>query len=261
MSLKRELLEKILEFKENDIKYALVSITGVKGSSPSRVGQNMIVDENGNIFGTCGGGSIEHTLIQKSVECIATGKCLEFESSLQDVGMTCGGEVSAFIQVDEVRSHLVIVGSGHIGEMLYKSASLLNFNITIVDDRETYTKDKRFENARVVCCGFDEITQHVRIKDDTYVAIVTRGHETDTKAIKSVLPNKPKYVGLLGSRKKSIEVIANLKEYGFKDNDLINLYAPVGLKIATSDVGEIAFAIMAEILMIKNKGESKHLKI
>jgi xanthine dehydrogenase accessory factor len=65
---------------------------------------------------------------------------------------------------------------------------------------------------------------------------------------------------MIGSSKKWETLKIQLTKEGIKEDKLNNVYAPVGLNISSNEVNEIAFGIMAELLLIKNKGHLSHRK-
>jgi xanthine dehydrogenase accessory factor len=65
---------------------------------------------------------------------------------------------------------------------------------------------------------------------------------------------------MIGSEKKVTEVFGRLREEGVEQVELDRIYAPVGLDIADALPAEIAVAILAEILLVKNKGSLRHKK-
>lgn len=242
------------------VQVALVSVTKSTGSAPGRTGNMMLVYPDGSIVGTCGGGKVEFTIIKQAIECLNEGKSEDFSIVLEDIGMSCGGSMKGFIDVQTNEKQLVIVGGGHIGSKLYTFALELGFSITIIDDREDYSNQSRFPEARTLSGDITEIMKGESVKDK-YVVLVTKGHATDYQALVEVINKDYKYLGLIGSKKKVIQLLADLKEEGHDYHDYKKLYAPVGLAIARKDPAEIALGIMAEILLVKNSGSLKHMRL
>ncbi len=261
----KDIINKMYELKQENISFAKATITQSSGSSPARVGQNLIVTENGDVFGTVGGGLIEARIKEKAIKSLEDDDNCIFEFNLLEIGMSCGGSVKGFVQISNNNNSIVIIGGGHIGKKLYDIGKNLNFEFTIVDDRKDFCNAERFPNCKCVCCDYADILQNVNIDKDTYVIIVTRGHDSDYKSLKEVIKKRPRYVGMIGSKKKTIEIKRQVaKECEGEDiyeNLINNVYAPVGLDIAKNEPSEIAVSIFAEILLLKNKGNLKHLNI
>ena len=90
--------------------------------------------------------------------------------------------------------------------------------------------------------------------------ISSAAHDYDAQALKGALQKNPAYVGMVGSRQKVAEIFSKLKEQGVSDEALNSVYTPIGLDIADGTPAEIAIAIIAEMLLVKNKGEGTNCK-
>jgi xanthine/CO dehydrogenase XdhC/CoxF family maturation factor len=98
------LLRKICELQSLGQGLALVTIIGTRGSTPRKVGAAMIVENNGKIWGTIGGGCGEAEVRQRALLAMDEKKtCLHKVNLLNemaaDEGMVCGGIMEFFIQV------------------------------------------------------------------------------------------------------------------------------------------------------------------
>lgn len=258
------ILKEILEALDRNEKAALVTLTGIKGSTPRDEGSLMLVREDGRILGSIGGGKIEYAVIQESVQAIRDGKSREFEHSLTpngDLGMQCGGEAKGFIKVFSPEKRLVIAGGGHVGEKVLELATFLGFKCTVIDDREEYRNRESLKKAnRIIIAPYEKAIEQIEITDETYIVIATKGHVGDLEFVKNALRTDAKYIGLIGSKAKHVFIRKALKEEGFSDEQIAKIYGPVGLDISNQLPEEIAVSIMSEILLIKNSGSLKHRK-
>lgn len=258
------IMKKVLDCVDRGEDIATVTITATKGSTPRGVGAMMAVLSDGSIYGTIGGGILEKHVIDLAVESIKTGESKTVSLSLaqDELKMICGGEVDLFINVHKTKPKLLIAGGGHIGYAIYNIASLLEFDIVIFEDREELLDKERFKYAHSLVSGrIDEELGKYPIDNNTFIVIVTRGHEYDQSSLESVLDSGAKYIGVMGSKSKVKTMMCNLKEKGIKDEELENVYSPIGLKICNGTPEEIAVSIMAEILTVKNNGELRHMRI
>lgn len=258
------ILQEVLDQKNKRKEVALATITKASGSAPRGVGTMMAVLNDRSIVGTIGGGALENYVIDLSIEALKSGKSKSFNLKLdsKDMGMICGGEVEVFIDVYKNRPNLMIIGSGHVGHALYKQALLLDFDIAVFDDREEYLNRQRFPDANELVLGDPEETlKDYHIDDSSYMVIVTRQHEYDEVALKVVVNSGAKYIGVMGSKNKTIRMMDSLKEDGISKEKLEKVYSPIGLNIASEKTEEIAASIMSEILLVKNNGNENHRKI
>lgn len=256
------ILKEVYNQVKNGYKVAFATITKTIGSTPGKMGATIAVFQDGNVLGTVGGGMIEHKVINKCIECLKTEKDYNFEYTLNDngnLGMQCGGTAFGYIKIFKPKPKLIIIGAGHIGLSLFKIAKNLDFYTVVIDDREEFANTNRFENVDEIYSGdIESIIKNIDINDNTYIVIATRGYEGDLTSLRSVINKNPKYIGMIGSRKKWIKVKETLINENIEKEKLENVYAPVGINISSNSVDEIAFGIMAEILLVKNKGSLKH---
>lgn len=243
---------------------AMVTLIQIDGSSPGKKGNIMAVFQDKTILGTVGGGNLEYTLIEKALECMKKGESEELELDLIDDGglhMKCGGTVKAFVKIFKKKSNLIIIGGGHIGTELYKLGEYLDMATIIFDDRKEFCNEERFPNAVSLVCGeIEDTIKNYVIEEDSYIIIVTRGHLGDKAALKELIKSTPKYLGMIGSRKKIRETYEELEKEGIDIDKLESIYSPIGLDISNGSPKEIAFSIMAEILKVKNNLSGKNMK-
>ncbi|KGK82725.1 XdhC/CoxI family protein [Clostridium sp. HMP27] len=264
--MEARIMEEVLKKVHENKKCSLAMITEVQGSSPGKINAMMAVFEDGTTYGTIGGGKLEYTAIKDSLECMEKGTSKEFTYALQTgeggLQMDCGGQTKVFVKSFLPTPKLLIVGGGHVGMELAKVSKFLNYYTVVFDDREEYANKERFKDVEETIVGdFKENLSKYHIDENTYIIIVTRGHLCDEIALESVINSKAKYIGMIGSKGKVINMINRLKEKGVDKEALERVYAPIGLKLGGNEPNEIAISIFAEILMIKNGGSLKHMKL
>lgn len=262
-----QILKKIYKELESGNRVAFVTLTEVIGSSPGKQGATMAYFKDGSIMGTVGGGMVEHAVIQKCIECLKLGKDMNFEYSLnedsdsKEVSMKCGGMVKGYIKLFNPKPKLLIIGGGHVGHALYNLSRTLDFHTIILDDREEFANKERFPLADEVYSGsIASIIKDIELTDNTYVVIATRGYDKDIEALREIVDSNVSYIGMIGSLKKWTNLKSELINEGVSESFLKNVYAPVGLNISSDKVEEIAFGILAEILLVKNNGHLSHRK-
>ncbi|MFA5576591.1 MAG: XdhC/CoxI family protein [Tissierellaceae bacterium] len=257
------IMKKLLEEVDNGREVALATIIKSQGSTPRGSGTVMAVVEDGLIYGTIGGGSLEKYVIQLCLEAIREGRneIANIPLNTKGVEMICGGGVEVFIDVYKVRPELIIVGAGHVGHAIYQVASSLDFDIVVFEDREEFLNKERFPLAKKLILG-DPKTElkNYDINSNSYLILASRSHTLDQEALEAVWDTEAKYIGVMGSKKKIITMRKNLMEKGVAEEGLDKIYAPIGLEISSGSPEEIAISIMAEVLLVKNKGSLKHMK-
>lgn len=261
-----KILKAVSSAVEKGIETAVVTVLEVKGSSPGKEGSMMAVFSDGSILGTVGGGALEYEFIQEALKAIKENKSCEKSFELTEKGslhMKCGGFVRAYIKVFAKREKLLIMGGGHLGAELYTLGKFLNKYVVVFDDREEFANRERFPEADEIIFGkMEETVKNYSIDENSYIIIVTRGHENDKECLKAILDKKvsPKYIGMVGSRGKVLSTYKELLDEGYSKEELKKIYSPIGLDISSSEPKEIALGIMAEITAVKNQKTGEHMR-
>jgi xanthine dehydrogenase accessory factor len=148
---------------------------------------------------------------------------------------------------------LLVFGAGHVGAEVVRMAEGLEFRRRVADDRREYLAAERFPGdvERIHCPeGFADPLPEV--DRNGYVVIVTRCHETDREILARMAGRPLAYLGMIGSRRKVEAVRRELEARGVPARDLDRLHAPIGLEIGARSPREIALAILAEVVAVRN---------
>lgn len=240
---------------EQKIDVALLVVEESKGSSPGKVGNLMAVTRD-ELCGTIGGGSIEISVVNKARQGMDEGKHFTFSHNLSEAGdlnMVCGGSIAGFCKYFKSEAELVIFGAGHVSQSICRLAAKLNFNRTVVDPREELGALPAFEGCRFLNMSPKEAIPELPFNKNTYFVVATWNHEQDVEAYKSVLGQSYGFLGGLGSSAKCRKVRELLKADGFEEEEIQRMALPIGIDIADGTPEEIAFSILSEILLVKNK--------
>jgi xanthine dehydrogenase accessory factor len=150
---------------------------------------------------------------------------------------------------------LLIVGAGHIGQALARQAAWLDFDVTVIDDRADYASRDRFaQGASLVVADIEGAVREFPVSPDTYIVIVTRGHSHDAEALRACLHSPAAYIGMIGSRHKVALMRERFLEAGWASaQEWDRVRAPIGLKIGSRTVEEIAVSIAAELVQVRSR--------
>jgi xanthine dehydrogenase accessory factor len=154
---------------------------------------------------------------------------------------------------------LVIAGAGHIGQAVAHLGSLLNFEVTVIDDRPEFANKNRLPDAdEIIVEDFDKAFQNVPLSSDTFLVIVTHGHRHDGTVLRQCIRSEVAYIGMIGSARK-IELMR--KEFLDKDwatsSQFDRVHAPIGLPIQSKTVEEIAVSIAAQLVLVRSQFSHK----
>jgi xanthine dehydrogenase accessory factor len=157
------------------------------------------------------------------------------------------------------RVRLLIVGGGHVGLKVAALASEADFDIWVVDDRETYCNSERFPWAQKLVAGpIESSLRQIEITPNTFCIIVTRGHQHDEEALSALVNAPAAFIGMIGSRRKIRLIFDDLLRAGVSVEALKRVHAPLGLDIGSQTVPEIAVSIVSELIAYRNLGHSPY---
>jgi len=261
-----EIIQKQLKAKKAGIAYALLTVAETEGTSPCKIGKKMLLLEDGTTFGTVGGGEFERQAIEEAKQAIKNRqsffKRYTHTPTYEELGLGCAFKVSLLVDVVSPRLQLVVCNAGHVGTAVLRFAKLLNFENTLFDTRSTEEIQDKIELADhfISCDTFEECMLNTDIPDGAYYLCCASTHSQDKSALKGALQKPFAYVGMLGSFQKTKEMYKQLEAEGISRELLQQVHTPVGLDICDMSPEEVAFSILAEMLMIKNGGTGKQRK-
>lgn len=165
-------------------------------------------------------------------------------------------EKTIFIEHLSPPPRLIIIGAGHIGQAMCHQGNLLGFNVNVVDNRVKYATPDLLPQAHqlFVHPKLSEAISKVSLSKNDYIIIATQGHKSDSEALESVIHSKVAYIGMIGSKRKIEQVKSDFIQRKITTEEQFNrIHAPIGLKIGSKTVQEIAISIAAELIQKRNQ--------
>ncbi|MDP3448062.1 MAG: XdhC family protein [Eubacteriales bacterium] len=153
---------------------------------------------------------------------------------------------------------LILLGGGHVSQPLSRYAADLEYDVTVVDDRPGFANAVRFPEAgRVICDSFEKAIRELSINRYDFVCVITRGHRHDALCLRALLAgDMPRYLGLIGSHRRTIELFKMLEQEGFIRAKIDQIHTPIGLAIGAETPKEIAISILAELILQRSSRSS-----
>ena len=248
-----EFASEVVAAYEGGAPVAIVNVMAAPEGSGLAVGRKMMVRENGSTQGSLGDEALESNAARRARELMAMGKT---EYVKDDSG------VDYFIEAYTTPPTLVVAGGGHVSKALAPIAKSVGFRLMVLDDREEFANQQRFPEADLVHVGdYRSGLAQLPINANTFIVIATRGHRYDDAALEAALKTPASFVGLLGSKRKTILIYEALIERGFTLDDIRRVRSPIGLDIGARTPEEIAISVMSEILMFRLGGKGGVLKL
>ena len=240
---------------------AVATVVRIEGSASAKPGAKSIIDAQGRtVFGWIGGGCAESSVRDVAREVLAERSSrlirLDLDDEVLGVGMPCGGYMEIYLEAMTHDPKLLVLGHGRIAETLATLGTALGFHVT-VNDPLASAESFPTANLRIT---EDPDYAKVECDADTYVVIATQ-HKGDYEALQRVLRQRPAYVGLVASRKRSALVLERLHEDGTPLESLRRVAAPAGLDLGAETPQEIALAIAAEVVQLWRGGTSSGARL
>ncbi len=239
---------------EGERAVVLASIIAAGGAWRPCLGQQMLVHENSETLGTLmlpdAPKGLAFQLNESAQKAIATGK-----PHIEKIPGSANAWVEIFIEPFVPDPVLLIAGAGHIAAPLASLAHLMNFSVSVTDDRASFASRERFPTAKQLLVGDIESTlKNYPITPRTHIVLVTRAHAHDVQGLRAIIDSPAAYIGMIGSQRRVWAVFKLLHEEGVPAEKLGRVRAPIGLDLGGSTPEEIALCIMAEIIKLRHGG-------
>jgi len=169
-----------------------------------------------------------------------------------------GPGFEVFVETIAGQPPLIIFGAGHLSCHISRYAKSLHFTVTVCDDRAEYANKARFPDADyIIVEDFERVFDKIHVDSNSYIVIVTRGHKYDRMILQQALRTSAKYIGMIGSKRKTLTILKTLHEEGIPDRTLDRVFSPVGISIGAVTPEEIALSIVCELVKIRRLGRSR----
>lgn len=311
--MRNPLFDSLAEAARGGEPVALGIISGVKGSSPQKLGAKALFYPDGRIKGTLGGGCLEAEIQHRAIRSLQTGRAETFDLLLDhdfgwDDGLICGGKVQGLILPGAAQAGaafwaslaarqttlswgikadysigllspgigrggategpgewtegwlyqetlrppcaLWIAGAGHIAQAVAPIALQLDFSVTVFDDRPALASPTFFPpGAALLADTWERLLERQPPAEPSFALIVTRGHRHDALVLRHWIHQPFRFIGMIGSKRKARTIFEHFAEEQLASPEqLARVSCPVGIKIRSRSVAEIAVSIAAQLI-------------
>lgn len=233
----------LAQFAEHVAQDRPAALATVVDGDDALTGRRILLDRSGPLAGSFGDASMD-AAVASAVEAAFGGA----RSETVEIG---GRRV--FVETFLPPPRLIVVGAVHITSTLTRLAHEVGFRVVVCDARDRFATAERFPEVDELILGWpSEVLERLDLDDQSYVVVVTHDAKLDNPALVAALASPAPYVGALGSKRTHARRSAALEEAGVSPDDLARIHAPIGLDIGASTPHEIALAIIAEIVSVRN---------
>jgi xanthine dehydrogenase accessory factor len=164
------------------------------------------------------------------------------------------GETDIFVEAIRPRPRLVLCGAGDDARPVVQFARLLGWDVVVADGRAQLATPSRFPGATdVKCAPAGELPFTCKIRSDDAVVIMSHSFEQDRVLLGALLPMPLRYLGLLGPRHRTAQLIEGISMETPHLEGMARLHSPIGMDIGAHTSETIALAIIAEIQSVLSR--------
>jgi xanthine dehydrogenase accessory factor len=253
---------KAQELLDENKPFATAVVVRAEKPTSGKPGDKALITADGTMYGWIGGSCSQPTVIREALKALKEGKTrfirlspdpaqLTARDGLMDFALTCfsGGTLEIYIEPQYPQPRLLIVGNLPVAQALAALGKVMNYDVVVIDpdgDGATPTDAAQIVNT------LEDIGYYIR--PDTYAVVATHGSFDET-ALELIVRARPRYIGLVASRKRFESVLDYLKMQGVDEADLAHIKAPAGLDIQAQQGDEIALSILAEIVQFRRSAQ------
>ena len=239
------------DLRAREEPFVLATVVAYKNPQSAKPGSKAIIKPDGTMLGWVGGGCVQPIVLREAKQALQTGqpKLLTISpdapredwNGVQSFRMTCegGGSLEIYLEPFLPKPRLVILGSSPVAETLAQLGAVLEFKVVAVTD---------ISNARD------------QINEDSYVVVATMGNQ-DEEGLLAVVGTRPKYLGLVASRKKAEALFEYVRGVGTSEEDLAVIKCPAGLDIGSETLPEIALSVAAELTRVRRTSSEQPISL
>ena len=261
----KSIYQSLAELEKNNESAALCTVTSSEGSTPRHVSSKMLVHPDGSFIGTVGGGEMEQRVINEALAALDDGRPRLVHYNMVDPARgdpgVCGGQVEVFVEPILPAPLIVVIGAGHVGKAVVHLAKWLGFRVAASDDRVEFCTPEATPDADAYYpVPMAELPRQIKIDKRTVLILTTRGSAVDAAGLAPLLDSPAGYIGVIGSKRRWATTVKALKDKGVSEEKIAKVHSPMGLELQAETPEEIAVSILAEVMMIKDKGTGKSMK-
>ncbi len=248
-----DILSEVVRIRAEGGRAVLASVVSRSDGKTPGPEDRMLIYRDGKKLGSIEG--LEAEVTEQAFEVLNNEKPENVTFTIPGTGV----KAEVFLEPIVTRPTVYLFGGGHVSKHIAKVADVAGFRLVIVEDREQYANWERFPEAEgfIVTDDFEHLENVMpEIEETDMTIIVTRGHQYDQDILAWAWDKPFRYLGMIGSRTKILATYRHLEqEMGVPRDEFIKrVRAPMGLEIGSDSPGEIAVAIVGELIQVRRQG-------
>jgi xanthine/CO dehydrogenase XdhC/CoxF family maturation factor len=234
----------------------LITVFTLNDKQATQPGTCALMNKDEQVTGVFPDATIEDAVLTDAKDVLQNGNSVT-KTYIYEDRFTC------FIELLQPAVSLIVVGAGNDAIPITKLATVLGWQITVIDGRANYIVPERFPLAdKLIVTKPDDALSKLSLDDRTVFVLMTHNYNYDIAMLKQLLPLQLPYIGALGPKKRLNRILDELQEEGINitDEQLESIYGPAGLDIGSENSEEIALSIISEIQAVLTKRNGSSLR-
>ncbi len=252
-------IRRAVEDRRDLVAVTVIATGGGDGGAPGdgyapQPGARILVHPDGATEGSVGQAGLDRAAANEALEALRDDRSRM---------VSLPGGIEAFVEVLRPPIRLLVCGAGHDAVPLVRFASMLGWRVEVIDDRQQFLKPHRFpEASRLIRSEPIGAAGEAGADDRSYAVVMSHNFLRDKDYLRSFLGSPAPYVGMLGPNARLERLLDALGREGFEPDPrrLEAVHGPAGLDIGAEGPEEVAWAIVGEVLAVRNGRAGGSLK-
>jgi xanthine dehydrogenase accessory factor len=223
----------------------LATVIKLDGEPPSSPGSKLLLSRTATLAGTLGCSEFDAAALADASGIAAAG-APSLRTYRHDLG-----SIDVYVEPHAPAPTLVVFGATPVAKALLHSAAEVGFRAVLVETRPDRLIGADWPAAIE---SLDELD--TALGADIYAVHTDHDAEDLVKALETLLPRNPRFIGLVGSRRHTGHHLDALRAKGVSPDVIARIQSPVGLDLgALVTPQEIALSILAGLVAIRRGGQ------
>ncbi len=242
-------------------RFALVTLLEANGQ-PVRSVERVLIDTNGTVLGSLHPAGLDAAVATQACKILDEQTILPSRKVRLSSAETT---YEVFIDAIVPPLRLLVVGGGPDAVPVVRMARAIGMMVTLIDSRPQFATAERFPDAdQVLCVQPEEFAAQVSFEGQPAVVLMTHNYMKDRTVLEQILRASEQftYIGALGPRARTEQMIQELRTAGapLRAEKIAAIRTPVGLDLGADSPAEIALAVLAEVLAVRNQRSALPLR-
>jgi xanthine dehydrogenase accessory factor len=239
-SVEEELARRLARGEE----VVLATVIKLDGEPPSRAGAKLLMSRTAALAGTLGCSEFDAAALSDAPRVAESGSP-ELRTYRHDLG-----SIEAYLEPHAPQPTLVVFAATPVAGAVIRWASELGFRPVLVETRPERLKDHDWPEA---VTSLDELAP--LLGPEVYAVHTDHDAPDIVAALEVLLPRRPRFIGLVGSRRHTGHHLEALRAKGVTEDVIAQIQSPVGLDIGGVTPAEIALSILGGVVA-RRRGRS-----